>query len=60
MSVSPPRRLLTIAHSYVVGMNRRLAHELAVQSRGAWEVTAIAPSRYRADLGRMPVQHVDG
>ena len=28
-----PRRLLTIAHSYVVTMNRRLAHELAKADR---------------------------
>ena len=48
-----PRRLLTIGHSYVVGLNRRLAHEMAVQSGGAWEVTAIAPARYRGDLGRI-------
>ncbi len=60
MSRPAPRRLLTIAHSYVIGMNRRLAHELAVQSRGAWEVTAIAPARYKADLGRISVQPVDG
>jgi phosphatidylinositol alpha-1,6-mannosyltransferase len=53
------RRLLTIGHSYVVAANRRLAHEMAVQSGGAWEVTAIAPSQYRADLGRMAVQPID-
>jgi phosphatidylinositol alpha-1,6-mannosyltransferase len=54
------RRLLTIGHSYVVAANRRLAHEIAVQSGGAWDVTAIAPSRYRADLGRLAVQPLDG
>ena len=55
-----PRRLLTIGHSYVVAANRRLAHELAVQSRDSWEVTAVAPARYRGDLGRMAVQPLAG
>jgi len=45
------RRLLTVGHSYVIGVNRRLAHEMARDGRGAWEVTCIAPRRYRADLG---------
>jgi phosphatidylinositol alpha-1,6-mannosyltransferase len=54
------KRLLTIGHSYVVGENRRLAHEMAVQSGGAWDVTAIAPSRYRGDLGAMALQRIDG
>jgi len=43
-------RLLTIGHSYVIAANRRLAHEMAVQGRGRWEVTAIAPARLAADL----------
>ena len=45
------RALLTIGHSYVVSENRRLAHEMAVQGRGRWRVTAIAPERYRGDMG---------
>lgn len=52
------RRLLTIGHSYVVAANRRLAHEMAVQSRGSWVVTAVAPARYRADLGRIDVERM--
>jgi glycosyltransferase involved in cell wall biosynthesis len=44
------RRLLTIGHSYVVASNRRLAHEMAVQGRGKWEVTALAPERLAGDL----------
>lgn len=55
-----PRRLVTIGHSYVVAMNRRLAHEMAVQSRGTWDVTAVAPARYRADQGRMAAQPIAG
>jgi phosphatidylinositol alpha-1,6-mannosyltransferase len=54
-----PRRLLTIGHSYVVAANRRLAHEMAVQSNGAWQVTAVAPARYRGDLGSIAVQPID-
>jgi glycosyltransferase involved in cell wall biosynthesis len=44
------KRLLTIGHSYVVAQNRRLAHELAVQGRGEWQVTAAAPARLHGDL----------
>ncbi|HVL67920.1 MAG TPA: glycosyltransferase family 4 protein [Vicinamibacterales bacterium] len=44
------KRLLTIGHSYVVAVNRRLAHEMAVAGAGEWEVTAAAPDRYPGDL----------
>jgi glycosyltransferase involved in cell wall biosynthesis len=44
------KRLLTIGHSYVIAANRRLAHEMAVQGRGRWEVTAVAPERLAGDL----------
>lgn len=40
------RRLLTIAHSYVLQVNRRLAHEMQIAGGGQWEVTAIAPARF--------------
>jgi glycosyltransferase involved in cell wall biosynthesis len=40
------RRLLTIGHSYCVGVNRRLAQQLALEG---WDVTAVAPARYRGD-----------
>ena len=43
------RRLLTIAHSYCVELNRRLPQELA--RRGGWDVTAVAPARFRGDFG---------
>lgn len=45
----PRRRLLSIAHSYSVGVNRRLAHELA--ATGEWDVTAAAPARFHGDFG---------
>ena len=47
--MSTRRRLLTIAHSYCVELNRRLPQELA--RRGDWDVTAVAPARFRGDFG---------
>ena len=47
--VTGRRRLLTIAHSYCVELNRRLPQELA--RHGDWEVTAVAPVRFRGDFG---------
>jgi glycosyltransferase involved in cell wall biosynthesis len=41
-------RILTIGHSYVVGLNRRLPQEWA---KAGWDVTVVAPRRYRGDLG---------
>lgn len=55
-----PLRLLTIAHSYVVAANRRLAHEMALAGAGEWEVTAVAPERFHADLGPMAVERMEG
>lgn len=40
------RRLLSLGHSYVVGMNRRLAHEMSQVGGGDWEVTAVAPRQF--------------
>lgn len=45
-----PRRLLTISHSYIVALNRRLAAELSRAGDGDWLVTAVAPRRYHGDL----------
>jgi glycosyltransferase involved in cell wall biosynthesis len=53
-------RLVTISHSYVVANNRRLAHEMAVQGRGRWEVTAIAPARLAGDLRTVALEPIDG
>src|SRR5262245_39193241 len=44
------KRLLTIGHSYVVAANRELAHQTALQGRGAWEVTSVAPAHFQGDL----------
>lgn len=53
--MTPPRRLLTVAHSYVVGMNRRLAHEMARVGAGAWDVTAVAPKYFHGANDLRPV-----
>ncbi|MGH9412048.1 MAG: glycosyltransferase family 4 protein, partial [Vicinamibacterales bacterium] len=53
MNGRPVRRLLTIGHSYVVAVNRRLAHEMAIAGGSEWSVTAVAPASYRGDLGRI-------
>ncbi len=54
------RRLLTIGHSYVVTLNRRLADEMARQGRGLWNVTAAAPARYDGDLGPLTLERPPG
>lgn len=46
----PPRRLISIAHSYAVGMNRRLAYEMANVGGGSWEVTAVALNIFTATI----------
>lgn len=53
------RRLLTIGHSYVVAANRRLAHEMALQGGGKWDVTAIAPRSFRGDLRRIQIEPIE-
>ncbi|HEY7498518.1 MAG TPA: glycosyltransferase family 4 protein [Vicinamibacterales bacterium] len=53
------KRLLTIGHSYVIAANRRLAHEMAIQGRGRWEVTAVAPERLAADLRETMLERID-
>lgn len=44
-----PRRLLSVGHSYVVALNRRLAHELTEVGKGTWEVTAAAPRYFHGN-----------
>jgi glycosyltransferase involved in cell wall biosynthesis len=51
------RRLLTISHSYVVAVNRRLADAIA---RAGWEVTVVAPTSYAGDFGPMALERGDG
>lgn len=54
------RRLLTIAHSYCVALNRRLAHEMALAGRDKWDVTALAPSFFHGDLRPIPAEQQPG
>src|SRR6266852_527251 len=55
-----PRRLISIAHSYAVALNRRLVHEMACVSAGAWDVTAVAPSFFHGDLRPIPLETLPG
>ncbi len=48
------RRLLSISHSYAVGVNRRLADALA---RDGWEVTAVAPCEFPGNFGVVRAAH---
>ncbi len=50
------RRLLSIAHSYVVAMNRRLANEMALVGGDRWEVTAVAPRYFKGTNDLRPVR----
>jgi len=45
-----PLRLLTVGHSYVVALNRRLPNEIARVGGGLWEVTAVAPRFVRSEM----------
>ena len=54
------KRLLTIAHSYVVAGNRELAHQMALQGGGEWQVTAVAPQEFRGDLRRIAAEPIAG
>lgn len=51
-----PRKLLSIGHSYVVALNRRLVNEIARMGQGEWEVTVVAPSFLHGDLRSMHVE----
>jgi len=51
--MSKPRKLLSIGHSYVVALNRRLVNEIARLGKGEWEVTTVAPSFLHGDLRPM-------
>lgn len=55
-----PRKLVTVSHSYVVTLNRRLANELARVGAGRWDVTAVAPRSFHGDLGPLVLQREPG
>lgn len=54
------RKLISIAHSYCVALNRRLAHEMARAGDGRWEVTAAAPQFFHGDLRPVPLEEYKG
>ena len=49
------RQLLSIGHSYVVTMNRRLVHEMAKLGTDDWEITAVAPKYFRNSKDLRPM-----
>lgn len=51
-----PVRLLTISHSYVVALNRRLASSVAEASNGRYDVTVVAPEFFHGDLRPIPLE----
>ena len=53
-----PRRILSIAHSYCVALNRRLAHEMARAGGADWEVTAVAPEFFQGDLRAIECERI--
>ncbi|MEA5575956.1 glycosyltransferase family 4 protein [Anabaena sp. UHCC 0451] len=44
------RKLLSIGHSYVVSLNRRLVNEIARLGKEEWEVTTVVPAFMHGDL----------
>ncbi|NVI96770.1 glycosyltransferase family 4 protein [Myxococcus sp. AM009] len=50
------RRLITLSHSYVVGLNRRLANEMARVGAGEWDVTTVAPRFFHGDLSPLALR----
>jgi len=52
--VKHKRRIISIAHSYVAAVNRRLPHEIVLT--GDWDVTAVSPSFFHADLRPMKME----
>ncbi len=50
------RKLLSIGHSYVVALNRRLVNEMALLGKGKWDVTAVAPSIMHGDLRTLKLE----
>lgn len=58
--MASPRRLLSVGHSYVVALNRRLAHEMSRVGQGRWEVTCAAPRRMIGDLRPIELELFSG
>ncbi len=54
------RQILSIGHSYVVGLNRRLADEMAKVGAERWDVTAVAPTFMPGDLRPIQAESLPG
>ena len=54
------RRIISIAHSYCVALNRRLANEMARVGGEDWEITAVAPAFFRGDLRPIELERSGG
>jgi glycosyltransferase involved in cell wall biosynthesis len=54
--VRRPRRVVSVGHSYIVRLNRRLAHEMARVGTGRWEVTAVAPTLFSGDFSQIALK----
>jgi glycosyltransferase involved in cell wall biosynthesis len=52
------RRIVSVAHSYCVALNRRLAHEIVRHGGDRWSVTAVAPSFMWGDLRPIPLERM--
>lgn len=50
------KKILSIGHSYVVRLNRRLVNEMARSGQQEWEVTAVAPAFMHGDLRSMHLE----
>jgi glycosyltransferase involved in cell wall biosynthesis len=53
-----PKRLLTLGHSYVVALNRRLAREMSRAGGSKWEVTCAAPKYFHGGSDLAPIELV--
>jgi len=53
------RRIVSIAHSYCVALNRRLAHEMALAGQGKLEVSAVAPAFFHGDFRPLAMETAD-
>ena len=58
--MTAPRRLLSVGHSYVVALNRRLADEMARVGAGRWEVAAVASRFMHGDLRPILLEPLPG
>ncbi len=54
--MKPSRKLLTLGHSYIVALNRRLANEMSRIGSVDWDITVAAPIALKGDLRPLQLQ----